>query len=312
MIRERWDLLVTVLLAGTGSLLFASANLAAQDFHAVSQPSDASSMASSSSTTPPYSMPAEEVFEYSAADPQATPPSSGEKKSDWDKGPDAWNTIIYPIYAWAPFLGVDVTLPEIPSPPGGGGPITPEGSASGSFNGAAFAGAEVLKSKWEITGSVLWAGLSGDKTTPSVHVDAHVIFGQIMAGRELVNGLYFEGGVRRMAVHIGARVLDFPEVSRKPGVWDPLLGATYRKQLNKKWRFVGNFAGGGFGVGSDYDFSEGAHADWRFAKHFGMTMGAAALQFKISNTILDNTSVRKTLITSQTMWGPVFGFGIYF
>ena len=35
MIRERWDLLVTVLLASAGSLLFATANLAAQDFHAV-------------------------------------------------------------------------------------------------------------------------------------------------------------------------------------------------------------------------------------------------------------------------------------
>ena len=70
--------------------------------------------------------------------------------------------------------------------------------------------------------------------------------------------------------------------------------------------------GGGFGVGCDYDLSEGARADWRFAKHFGMSMGVAALQFKITNTILDNTSVRRTLTLSQTTWGPVFGFGIFF
>lgn len=65
--------------------------------------------------------------------------------------------------------------------------------------------------------------------------------------------------------------------------------------------------GGGFGVGSTFDIGAAASADWRFAKHFGMTMGGAYLHFENSNTVL-----RKTLTIKPTMYGPTFGFGIYF
>ena len=142
-----------------------------------------------------------------------------------------------------------------------------------------------------------------------------MIFGQLTAGREVFKGLTAEAGFRRIAMKITADVLDYPEVSRKPGVWDPLIGATYRKNLTKKWRVSGNVDGGGFGVGCDYDISETGRADWRFAKHFGMTMGVAAWQFKISDTksvTIGDTILSKTLTMSQTTWGPVFGFGIYF
>jgi hypothetical protein len=167
-----------------------------------------------------------------------------------------------------------------------------------------------------MTANVLYAGMSGDRTSPHVHLGLNVIFGGILVGRQLLlDGLSLEGGFRRMALHINATVLDYPEVSRKPGVWDPLIGATYRRQLSKKWRLIGHFDGGGFGVGCDYDMVEGARADWRFAKHFGLDMGLAALQFKISDTksvTVGNTVLRKTLTLSQTTWGPQFGFGIYF
>jgi hypothetical protein len=143
-----------------------------------------------------------------------------------------------------------------------------------------------------------------------------VIFGGILVGHQLLlDGLSVEGGFRRMALNVNATVLDYPEVSRKPGVWDPLLGVTYRRHLSKKWRLTGHMDGGGFGVGCDYDMVEGARADWHFAKHFGMDMGAAAFQFKISDTksvTVDNTVLSKTLTLSQTTWGPEFGFGIYF
>jgi hypothetical protein len=323
MIRERWDLPGTALLTGTFSLLlFASANLAAQGFHAASQPSDTSPVAPASPTTPPYAVEADADFDSSAADSDDRPVSQAEKEAEWDKGPDAWKTIIYPIFVWAPVLGADIKLPEIPSGPGGGGGggggggIIPEGTTSGNFNGAAFAGAEVFKSKWSMTANVLYAGMSGDRTSPHVHLGLNIIFGGILVGHQLLlDGLSLEGGFRRMALNINATVLDYPEVSRKPGVWDPLIGATYRRQLSKKWRLIGHYDGGGFGVGCDYDMVEGARADWRFAKHFGLDMGLAALQFKISDTksvTVDNTVLRKTLTLSQTTWGPQFGFGIYF
>jgi hypothetical protein len=317
MARPKSDLLGTVLLACafSVSLSTAAANLAAQNFSSDSDPSGSSSINDNATTTDAVA--AEAAFDSSTADSEDRPVSNTEKQADWNKDPDAWQTIIYPIFAWAPVLGADIKLPEIPSGPGGGGGsgggIIPEGSTSGNFNGAAFVGAEVLKSKWSLTANALYAGMSGDRTSPKVHIGLDVIFGGIMVGRQLLlNGLSLEGGFRRLALNISGTVLDYPEAHRKPGVWDPLIGATYRRQLSKKWRLNGHFDGGGFGVGCDYDLVEGGRADWRFAKHFGMTMGVAAFQFKISNTILDETRLRKTLTLSQTTWGPEFGFGIYF
>ena len=89
-----------------------------------------------------------------------------------------------------------------------------------------------------------------------------------------------------MALDLTATVGDYPSVSRTPGFWDPLLSATYRKQLNRKWRVSGHMDGGGFGVGSDLDIGAAASADWRFAKHFVLTMGGAYLHFENSDTIL--------------------------
>ena len=318
MNRETWDSLRTLLIASFSCLFLCilPSRLAARDMRAVSQPSDTSSMASNSSAAAPDDVAAEAVYESSSADSEDLPISREEKQAEWDKGPDAWKTAIYPIFAWAPVLGADVKLPEIPSGPGGGGgggDIVPEGTTSGSFNGAAFVGAEVLKGKWTLTANALYAGMSGERTSPHVRIGLDVIFGGVMVGHQLLlDGLSLEGGFRRMALNISGTVLDYPEVRRKPGVWDPLLGLTYRRQLSKKWRLNGHMDGGGFGVGCDYDLSEGLRADWRFAKHFGISMGMAALQFKITNTVLDDTQARRTLTMAQTTYGPVFGFGIYF
>ena len=238
MNRERWVSPGTLQLAGFCFLFvcISTVRLAAEDLHAVSQPSDASSTDSSSSTAAPDEAAAAPVYEASSADPEDGPISGEEKQSEWDKGPDAWKTVIYPVFAWAPFLGADVRLPEVPSGPGGG-PTVPEGTTSGSFNGAAFVGAEVLKNKWTLTANALYAGMSGERTSPNVRIGLDVIFGGAMVGHQLLlNGLSLEGGFRRMALNINATVLDFPKVSRKPGVWDPLLGLTYRRQLSKKWR----------------------------------------------------------------------------
>ncbi len=49
------------------------------------------------------------------------------------------------------------------------------------------------------------------------------------------------------------------------------------------------------------------------AKHFGMAVGfAGILHFQIADSILDTTPYKKTLTISQTLYGPILGFGIYF
>jgi hypothetical protein len=252
----------------------------------------------------------ETTLESPNPDSQSGAPTN--TKSDWDKPPNAWKFIVYPVYAWVPFFSTSVTLPTIPSPPGGGGPVTPEGTTSGSLNGAAFAGAEIYKGQWSGMFTFLYAGLSATRTTPRTKVTADFIYGQAMVEHEVYKGLSLGGGFRRMALDLTATVGDFPSVSRTPGFWDPLLSATYRKQLNRKWRVSGHMDGGGFGVGSDIDIGAAASADWRFAKHFVLTMGGAYLHFENSDTILSDTALRKTLTTKPTMYGPTFGIGIYF
>ena len=133
-------------------------------------------------------------------------------------------------------FGAHVPLPNIP--PISGAPSGPNsGSTSGSFNGAGLTGFEIRKSRWSADGQFLYASVSGDHTGPKVHL--------------------FE---------------EYPEVSRKPGVWDPLIG---------------------------------------FAEHVGPALRLAALHFRVSDTVFDNTEVTKTLTVRQTLYGPILGFGIY-
>jgi hypothetical protein len=72
-----------------------------------------------------------------------------------------------------------VDLPSLPNPGEGGGTVTPSGSVSNSLNGAAFAGFEIEKSKWWITGTFLWADLSASHTVPKVTITSNAIYGQL-------------------------------------------------------------------------------------------------------------------------------------
>lgn len=110
-----------------------------------------------------------------------------------------------------------------------------------------------------------------------------------------------------MGLNIHGQVGNLPEAHWKPGVWDPMVGLDWRQAFGRKWLLRLDLAGGGFGVGNDVDLSADLRADWRFAHHFGLTMGYGALHFQNSTTVLNQ--VHKT---KQTFNGPIFGFGIYF
>ncbi len=269
-------------------------------------------LASGLSTLPAFCGNGPASEDGSAGSDTPAPPPSYNSTSIWEKDdPSAWKIAIYPVYAWAPVLGAHVNLPNINLP--SGGILTPTGgTVTGSFNGAGFAGFDIEKSRVITHGQFLYASLSGDNTNPKLHLGLDVMFGQVMGGYKILNSLYLEGGVRRMALKISASANDSPEVSRKPGLWDPLIGTTWKHTLGRKWQLAAHLDGGGFGVGSDVTLAASARADWRFAKHFGLTMGASALHFQITDTILDQTQLKRTLAVRQTLWGPVFGFGIYF
>jgi hypothetical protein len=152
----------------------------------------------------------------------------------------------------------------------------------------------------------MWAALSAQHKNPLVDVKLDFVFGNAMAGREILPNLYVEGGVRRLALDLHATV-ESSGASRSPGYWDPLIGLTYRRQLGKKWRILIQGDGGGFGVGSDVDVTATGRAEWQFARHFGIAMGYGGMHFSESNTVNG-----RTLTISPTLHGPIFGFGIFF
>lgn len=232
-----------------------------------------------------------------SAQASPTQESSGQK-------PYGWHIAVYPALAWAPVFGASVTLPPAPSQP-----IAepgPAGSTDSSLNGAYFGGASFEKGKWSADLLFMWAGLSAERKTPFTKVDMDFVFGDAMVGREVLPDLYLQGGVRRLSLNIDADV-GSDSASRSPGFWDPLVGLTYRRQLSKKWRILLHGDGGGFGVGSDVDITATGRAEWQFVRHFGIAMGYGGMHFSDSDT-----KAGQTLKISQTLHGPIFGFGIFF
>jgi hypothetical protein len=219
------------------------------------------------------------------------------------KDPFGWRIDLYPVFAWAPVFGASAAVPVSPDPHPG---PTPSGSVSGSFNGAVFGGFAVAKNKWAASGNVLWVGLSGQRQTPLVKIDTNFIYGQFMLGREVLPHLFAEAGFRRTAFKISATIGNFPQISWKPGIWDPLVGLTYRHYLGQKWRFRIHGDGGGFGVGNDAAISGTASAEWCFARHFGLLFGYGVLYFRNSGVIAD-----QPINIKETLHGPMFGFGIH-
>ncbi len=228
-----------------------------------------------------------------AQTPAAGTPASPDKTGKQDSS--EWQIRIYPIYAWVPIQGVDVTLPSLPE----------GGSGSGLFNGAAFAAFEVEKGRWSGNVSFLWAGLSAEREVPSLKVSTDLIYGQALGGYEIVRDLSLVVGARHMALDISIEVETLPEFKRKPGFWDPLIGLTYQKRLGEKWRLRVHADGGGFGVGSDVSVGANVVAAWQFARRFNLVLGYGVLYFKVSDTV-----AQETLDFDTTLYGPTIGVGI--
>jgi len=218
--------------------------------------------------------------------------------------PYGWHIAVYPALAWVPIFGASVTLPSPPNEP----PTVPgpSGSTDTSINGALFGGARFEIRKWSVDLLFMWVGLSAQRETPFTKVNLDFVFGHVMGGREVLPNLYLEGGARRLALDIHA-IVGSDSAYRSPGFWDPLVGLSYRRQLGRKWRILVHGDGGGFGAGSDVDITATARAEWQFARHFGIDIGYGGMHLTDSNTVGG-----RTLTISQTLHGPIFGFGVFF
>jgi len=228
------------------------------------------------------------------ADAQTVAPGSSAEQD--------WHVTGYPVLAWVPLdIGIDVDIPPTDGDGGGSGQIL-----DSRFDGAFFAGLAVSNSVWRIEGYGLWASFGGDRPErPSLEVDLDLIYGFGKLGRRIAPDLYATGGVRRLALDYDITLGDLPRLSRKRGVWDPIVGIGWRRVRSKvEWHAA--FDGGGFGAGADVDLGASFSVDWKPIPHVGLTAGYNLLYLKISD------SVSRDVTTKLTAHGPTVGFGLYF
>lgn len=224
-------------------------------------------------------------------------------QSSGSAGDDRWHIAVYPVLVWVPLdIGIDVDIPPFNGDGGGAGQIV-----DSRFDGAFFGGATAFNGTWLIEGYGIWAGFGGDRLErPFLEVDLDLIYGDAKLGRRVAPDLYVTGGVRRVALKYDIELGDLPRLSRKPGVWDPMIGIGWHR-AGEKVDWHATFEGGGFGAGSDVDLGGTVRVDWRPIRHFGFTAGYSFLYLKVSDTVAG-----RSVTIEPTLHGPSVGFGLYF
>jgi len=253
--------------------------------------------------------------------------ASGAAAAD-DQAPSGQKThplevTIYPILVEAPIFGAEIKLPSVPSVPGGGGGggSSEAGDQSGStdisLNTLYMAGVLVRADRWFVEARGQWADLSASRSTPRVTLATAGRFFTVRGGVRLIGGLSAVGGVRRVSGTIGV-TLELPSIGKtvsgsvNPVLWDPLVGIDYFQRVGGKLRFDANFVGGGFGVGTDAEASSEGSVSWRFVPHVELRVGYGFFYYKETVASVNIGSFQRTLVTSQTLHGPMGGIGIVF
>jgi hypothetical protein len=215
-----------------------------------------------------------------------------------------WNVAVYPVLVWVPLsIGIDV---EVPPVNGGGGGETGD-IIDSRFDGAFLGGVTATNGTWLIDAYGIWAGFGGDRPDrPFLRVDLDLIYGEGKVGRSVGRDFYITGGVRRLALDYDITIADLPTLSRKPGLWDPIVGVAWHR-VGPKVEWHASFEGGGFGVGADVDLSAAIRADWKPIRHFGFTAGYSILYLKVTDEVRD-----RTVTIKPTLHGPAVGIGFYF
>jgi hypothetical protein len=236
--------------------------------------------------------------------------------------PSKLTVTIRPLLVQAPIFGAEIDLPRLPS-----APATPGGDDDGSalsgsteaaLNSAYMAGVEIQDRHWfaEING--LYADLTAERTTPLVHVKSKANTFNARGGVRLFAGFAVTAGVRYLSVDLDAS-LTLPRAGQtieghtKPTLWDPLVGLDWRGTIGSNRLAINVYAqGGGFGVGADVDVSGQATLDWRIAGPFTIRGGYSLLHYKMTVADVHVGSFDRTLVSRQTLHGPVVGFGLVF
>ncbi|HMF95756.1 MAG TPA: hypothetical protein VKE96_15755 [Vicinamibacterales bacterium] len=232
--------------------------------------------------------------------------------------PQPFEVVVYPILVQAPIFGAEIDLPSLPGGGGGGSSEGGEQTATSgtSLNSAYMAGVTFRADRWfgEFRGD--WADLGASRESPRFDFDAKARVFNVRGGVRLFDGLFATGGFRRISVRLDM-TLNLPILGRdisgttEPVFYDPMIGVEWRQRAGN-WIFDANFQGGGFGVGTDVDTSAEFHAGWRVIPHTEIRLGYTFLYYKLTVADVSIGSFQRTLISSQTLHGPIVGFGIVF
>jgi len=226
----------------------------------------------------------------------AQAPSQQSQQNDW-----AWS--VYPVLAWVPVdIDIDINIPPFNGDAGGAGQIL-----DSQLDGAFFGGVTASNGTWRVEGYGIWASFGGDRPSrPFMVVDMDLVYGDARLGRRIAPDLFATAGVRRVALNYDITLGDLPPLSRKPGVWDPVIGIGWHR-VRPRTEWHASFEGGGFGAGADVDLAAMVRADWKPVRHFGLTAGYNFLYLKITDTVAGRTVVMK-----PRLHGPTVGIGLYF
>ena len=227
--------------------------------------------------------------------------------------------VVYPILIEAPIFGASIDLPSVPGSGSGGSSEGGEqsGSTDVSLNTLYMAGVSVRTARIFVDARGQWADLSASRSSPRVTLDTSARFFTVRGGVTLLDGLSVQAGLRRLWGELDAS-LTLPNLNNKvlsattnKALYDPMVGVDWRGRAGK-FIFEGNLLGGGFGVGTDADVSAEVDVNWRFTKHTDLRIGYGLFYYKITSDPIQIGSFQRTLVSSQTLNGPTFGFGIVF
>ena len=237
---------------------------------------------------------------------------AGRARADQQDHP--LEVVVYPILIQAPFFGASVELPSIPG--GGAGSEGQRGTTDVSLNTLYMTGGSVRAPRWFAEARGQWANLSATRDAPLVTVTTDARFFMARGGVTLGKGFSATAGVRRIWGALEAS-LEAPSLATTTtgrvdrALYDPLVGVDWHRHTGK-FIFEGNFQGGGFGVGTDADVSGEFNVNWRFTPHTDLRLGYGFFYYKLSSEPFIVGSVSRTLVSAQTLHGPIAGFAIVF
>lgn len=218
---------------------------------------------------------------------------------------------IYPLLVQAPIFGASINLP---ARGGGGDNAEQDGSTEISFNSAWGYGLRVVADRWLADFNGTWADVSAERITPLVHVDTDTRLVSGRGGVRVAGNLYATGGFRRVSTELSFTLAGPSRTftaSAEPVLWDPVFGAGWRSDRGPL-RLDATFEVGGFGAGTDVEYWGEGNVDWELFPHFVIRAGYTVFYYKMTIADVNVSSIQRTVISKQTLHGPVVGVGITF